>query len=53
MAQAKPYIRTNAKLRQLEMMENAGGAAAYTQQQQSIAQNKAQNDQAKKKGWFK
>ncbi len=35
--QARPYVRTNAKLRQIEAMENAGGAAAYAQQQQMAA----------------
>ncbi|MCM8538868.1 MAG: PilT/PilU family type 4a pilus ATPase [Lentisphaeraceae bacterium] len=48
--QARPYVRTNAKMRQLEAMENAGGAAAYAQQQQMAAENP---DQGKKKGWFK
>lgn len=50
--QARPYVRTNAKMRQLEAMENAGGAAAYAQQQQMAAQGQGQ-DQPKKKGWFK
>ena len=48
--QARPYVRTNAKLRQLEAMENAGGAAAYAQQQQMAAQSAPE---PKKKGWFK
>lgn len=48
--QAKPYVRTNAKMRQIEAMENAGGAAAYAQQQQMAA---ASAPEPKKKGWFK
>ena len=50
MEQAKPYVRTNAKLRQMEAMENAGGAAAYAQQQQMAASSAPE---PKKKGWFK
>jgi twitching motility protein PilT len=46
--QARPYVRTLAKLRQLDAMDNAGGAQAYEEQQQI-----EEDAQPKKKGWFK
>jgi twitching motility protein PilT len=49
--QARPFIRTQAKLRQIDLMENSGGAQAYAQQQQDNAEQ--ESDQPKKKGWFK
>lgn len=48
--QARPYITTQAKLRQLDVETKAGGAEAYAQQQQMAAEEDAQT---KKKGWFK
>jgi twitching motility protein PilT len=48
----KPYVRTLAKLKELDIMNNAGGAQAYAAQQQAIADDPSLGEN-KKKGWFK
>ena len=48
----KPMVKTLAKLKVLDQMHAAGGAAAYAQQQTMGAESSTQ-EQTKKKGWFK
>jgi twitching motility protein PilT len=50
-AQTKPYVKTVAKLKVLELMNQAGGAKAYAKQQELAAAAREQDP--KKKGWFK
>ncbi|MCM8530368.1 MAG: PilT/PilU family type 4a pilus ATPase [Lentisphaeraceae bacterium] len=47
----KPQVTTLAKLKQLDMMHQAGGAQAFAQQQAMAAE--ASDSEPKKKGWFK
>ena len=48
----KPMVKTLAKLKVLDQMHAAGGAAAYAQQQTMGAESSTQ-EQTKKKGWIK
>jgi len=49
--QAKPYITSLTKLKQVERVSQAGGAQAFEQQQAMAAEENT--DTTKKKGWFR